>query len=75
MKDDIKDYLLKRSGFLNEEKAFIVSHCGYVDEKLFNLSSYTLYRIKDLAALTDKDVIEWIKNNNVELVRYQDLLG
>ncbi len=73
MKDDIKDYLVNRSEFLKEEKAFIVSHCGYVDEALFNLSSYTFYRMKDLAALTDSEVLDWVKSNHIELIRYQDL--
>lgn len=73
MQDDLKDYLINRSGFLDVEKAMIVSHCGFVDEKLFDLSSFTMYRMKDLGALTDPEVLKWVEDNNIELIRYQDL--
>lgn len=72
--DDIKQCILEdRNGFLNVEIGSLVSHCGYVDMKLFALSSYTIYRIKDLEAMTSPEVKDWVKKNNVELITYNDL--
>lgn len=50
-----------------------ICHCGYADAELFKLSSLTLRRMLDLEAALSKDVIRYIKENQIELITYQDL--
>lgn len=72
----LKQYLLEDQGhMLGHETAFLITHCGYVDVPLMNLSSFNLYRMKDLEAATDPTVLSWIKENQIELITYKDLNG
>ena len=38
-----------------------------------DLSSYNIYRLNDLDALLSKEVKDWVRDNNVELITYNDL--
>ena len=60
--------------FLTHSLGFIGTHCGYVDHELFKVSSYTLIRIQDLAAVTGAQMKTWIKEKGIELISYRDLL-
>ncbi len=72
----LKDYILEHSGeLLSQEYGLIVGHMGYVDRELFDLSSYTLYRMNDLAAAVSPEIQEWVKESRVELVTYRDISG
>jgi predicted glycoside hydrolase/deacetylase ChbG (UPF0249 family) len=72
--DDLKTCILEdRSGFLQAQTGSLVSHCGYIDMELFALSSYTVYRIKDLEALTSPEVKAWVRENKIELITYHEL--
>ncbi|MBR3343178.1 MAG: ChbG/HpnK family deacetylase [Solobacterium sp.] len=74
LQDDLKDRILNApESFVNADRGFIISHCGYLDAELFGLTSFTIYRMKDLEALTSSEVLEWVRKNNIELVRYSDL--
>ena len=76
LQDDLKERILGADeAFMKGETGFIISHCGYIDAALFGLSSFTVYRPMDLAALTDPEVKEWVKRNQVELIRYRDLVN
>ena len=73
-KSSLKEYILQdKEHLLEKEIACIVCHCGYVDRDLMDLSSYNIYRLNDLYALTDNEVKDWIITNNVELVTYKDI--
>lgn len=73
-RDDIKEYILEDRGhLLDAEYSWIGSHCGYIDLPLFDLSSYTIYRIKDLEAMTSPEVKDWVERNHVELITYREL--
>ncbi|MGN1343551.1 MAG: ChbG/HpnK family deacetylase [Traorella sp.] len=52
---------------------YYIFHCGFVDAELFNCSSLTLRRIKDLEGATNLEVLKYIKTNNIELITYKDL--
>ena len=52
---------------------YYISHCGYVDYELFRESSLTLRRIKDLDAMLDKEIINYIQKLNIQLITYKDL--
>lgn len=69
-----KEFLIQDKGeILGNEIAGIISHCGYVDAPLFDVSSFTIIRTKDLEALTSDEFKQWIKDNNIELISYRDL--
>lgn len=72
--EDPISYVLEDKGnILNSEYAYLITHSGYCDVELFNLSSYNTCRVKDLECLTDERVISWIKDNNIELINFNDL--
>ena len=45
------------------------------DHELFQVSTYTLIRNQDLAAVTSERFKQWIQENNIELISYRDLKG
>ena len=46
---------------------------GYVDKELMELSSYSLYRLNDLNAVTSPEILTWVDKNSIELITYHDL--
>ena len=75
IQSDLKNYILKDEvGFLNKQVGYLVTHCGFVDDLIMKMSSFNLVRMKDLEALTSKEVKEWVSENQIELVTFNDLL-
>jgi len=69
-----KEFLTHDKGeILGSEIAAIISHCGYIDAPLFDVTSFTVIRTKDLEAMTSPEMKQWIKENNIELISYRDL--
>lgn len=60
--------------FLSHPYGCIISHCGYVDRELFDLTTYTLIRTIDLKAMTGDAMKKWIQDNKIELISYRDLV-
>lgn len=74
LNSSLSDYILNnKDELLNKDYCLIIGHMGYVDVDLMELSSYHLYRIKDLEGVTCSKVIEWIKDNDISLVRYSEI--
>jgi predicted glycoside hydrolase/deacetylase ChbG (UPF0249 family) len=73
---DVAQFILEdRAGFLKQQHdSLMVCHCGFVDEPLLRLSSYTLIRTRDLEAMTSERVREWVRSHDIELITYRDLL-
>ena len=72
--EDPISYLLEDRGqILNEEYAYLITHCGYLDAELFELSSFSVCRAKDLECLTSPVVLDWVKKNNISLITLKDL--
>lgn len=70
----LEEYILKHSEeLLAQEYTILAGHMGYVDKELETLSSYTLYRINDLAAVISPRIVRWVQENHVELVTYREL--
>ena len=46
---------------------------GFVDHNLMKLSSYNLYRISDLEAVTSPEIVKWVEDNQIELISYRNL--
>lgn len=74
LKSSLKDYILNdKNHYLKHNYGVLICHCGYVDGELFDYSSFNLYRAKDLEAMLDSQVKNWILNNDIELITYKDL--
>lgn len=63
------------SGFLTSDKEYgiFVCHTGYVDSDIFELSSFHIFRCKDLEGVTSKETLDWIQKNKIELITYNDI--
>lgn len=55
------------------ETCYFICHCGWADYELFNYTTLTLRRLKDLSAMTDMYLKEYIQKNEIELITYRDL--
>ena len=73
MNTDPMEYILKDRTFAENALGFIGTHCGYVDEELFRVSTYTLIRNKDLSTVTGARMRQWIEDNHIQLITYRDL--
>lgn len=72
--EDLKSYLTEdKGGLLKKEISYLITHCGYCDADLFSLSSFNTCRVKDLEALTSDEVKNWVKNNQIELITFNDI--
>ncbi len=60
---------------LDKDKCCYICHAGFVDEDLYDFSSYTVVRQKDLKAATSEKVKQLIKDHHIELITYRDLKG
>ena len=56
-----------------QDPGYIITHCGFVDKELFDLSSFNICRAVDLSAMCDPKLAEWIEKNNIELITFKDL--
>lgn len=65
--------ILSDREFVSRPLGFLGTHCGYVDAELFEVSTYTLVRTRDLAAVTSPEMRAWMRENDVEIISYRDL--
>ena len=49
-------------------------HPGWVDATIMDTSTLVLPRCRDVQALTDKRVVQWVKANKIELLSFDDLV-
>ena len=68
IKADLTECVIGDQEFLNNPISFLGTHCGYVDHELFQVSTYTLIRNQDLAAVTSERFKQWIQENNIEQI-------
>lgn len=64
----LKDNMAK-----NIESCTFAVHPAYVDQTLLNLSSYNIHRAAELHALTQPEVMDFIKENNIELISFKNV--
>ena len=55
------------------EYGWLIGHMGYCDAKLLKYTSLSLERMKDLEMAMDPWTVQWVKDNNIELITYHDL--
>ncbi len=58
---------------LDHEIGYYVCHCGYVDDALLSETTYTIIRCKDLACATSKELIDFLKENNIQIITHTEL--
>jgi len=73
--DPISFITADTDGLLKHQYAYLITHCGYCDAPLIQLSSFNLNRLKDLEAMTSATIKDWVKENHIELINYNDLKG
>lgn len=64
---------LKNNLANNVESCTYAVHPAYVDQTLLNLSSYNIHRAAELEALIQPEVMEFIKENNIELISFKNV--
>ena len=71
---DVTDkFLNSLKSVLNHEIGYFICHCGYVDADLLKETTYTLIRTRDLECALSDEVKEFLKENEIELITYDDL--
>lgn len=75
MAADPMSCILEDTAFTANPIGFIGTHCGYVDSDLFEVSTYTLIRNRDLSAVIGEPMRRWIRENHIELISYRDLIA
>lgn len=58
---------------LNAESVEVMCHPGYIDFDIIKNSSYVNQRAVELNTLTQKDVIKFINDKNINLVTYREI--
>lgn len=73
-KSDLVNWFTEdKENLLDAEYAMVITHTGYVEAKLFELSSFNIYRCKDLEGVTSPRTLQWVRDNRIELISYKDL--
>jgi Uncharacterized protein conserved in bacteria len=71
MNTDAESFLLEHLEQLKDEDLVMAGgHAGYLDDELYQYTTFTIIRMKDHKAFTSPKIKEWIKANNVELVPF-----
>ena len=75
MKYDVTGNLINRAipSMAKDETCYFICHCGWVDYDLFQYTSLTLRRLKDLSAMCDPQLKDFIEKEGIELITYRDL--
>lgn len=75
MKYDVTGNLINRAipSMTKDETCYFICHCGWVDYDLFQYTSLTLRRLKDLSAMCDPQLKDFIEKEGIELITYRDL--
>ena len=72
-KDSLGTVIANRDELLKHEYAALDGHPGYIDAELVANSTESLSRMRDVEMMLSPDMIQWIKDNNVEMISYRDL--
>lgn len=73
--DPTMDYLLQVLQTLQDDDEIleIMCHPGLIDQRLCDMSSYNLPRMKELEILTSQQLNQFIKDNHIQLINYSDI--
>lgn len=73
-KNPLRKFLKNKDEILKHEFVISCGHCGYVDAELMSLTSLSLERMRDLELVVSEEMKQFVKDNNVQLVNYYDLV-
>lgn len=73
-KNPLKNFLDNQDDFLKHEIFSIGVHPGFVDAELFDWTTLSLERMRDHQMMVSNEIKQWIKDNEVELITYRDLI-
>ncbi len=74
MYNDLVNYDFLTSEFDTDEDTIeFMCHPAYIDQPLYDSSSYCLQRMKEMELLRSDEVKKFVKDNNIELINYSDL--
>ncbi|MBR3343168.1 MAG: ChbG/HpnK family deacetylase [Solobacterium sp.] len=66
-------YILEdRTGYLKHEYGYLITHCGELDSDTLRLP-FNICRLRDLEAMTDPHMKQWIDHNRIELITFRDI--
>lgn len=51
----------------------LMCHPGLIDQRLYDMSSYHLPRMKELELLTSQEIKQFIKDNHIQLINFQSI--
>lgn len=68
-----KYFTTNEFGLWDHEVAEVMCHPSFVDQRLYNMSSYALPRMNEMAVLRSDEVKQWVKDNNIELITFDTL--
>ncbi|MBP1971553.1 putative glycoside hydrolase/deacetylase ChbG (UPF0249 family) [Virgibacillus natechei] len=69
----VNDHLIKTFSDVKPGVTEVMCHPGFLDAWLYRRSSYTDDRMNELEVLVNKRIINWFKNNSIEMIHYGDL--
>lgn len=72
-RNPLKYFMDHAEEYLKHEYVLAGGHPGYVDAELFNLTSLSIERCRDLEMFLSPILKQWIQDNDVELISYYDL--
>lgn len=73
-KNPLRKFMKHKEEILKHDFVIAGGHPGYVDADLMSLTSLSLERMFDQAFITSQEMKEFVKDNNVQLVDYYDLI-
>lgn len=70
----VPDYFMKNTfGIWEEEIIEVMCHPAFIDQRLLDISSYSLQRARELQTLRDPELKQWIKESGIEMITFADL--
>ena len=57
----------------DNETLEIMCHPGYVDQRMMDISAYSIPRATEMAIIRSEEVKQFVKDNKIELITYADL--
>lgn len=72
--DPLGKFMRHKEEILKHEYVMAGGHPGYIDAELMKLTSLSLGRMFDQAFISSQEMKDFVKENNVELIDYYDLV-
>lgn len=72
-KDTVEQFFSIADEMIENERSVFCCHPGYVDADLLTLTTLSLERAKDAEMMMSEKVMNWVKENDVELITYREL--